>query len=484
MTPTNILILCSDQHARSALGCYGHEVVRTPNLDRLATAGTRFATAYSSSPICVPARGSMATGRYVHQCRVWSSAQPYDGRIEGWAHRLQEQGHRTAAIGKLHYRSSDDPNGFDQEILPMHLPEKGWTTALLRGHTPPIRSNPDFANQIGWGESDYTRYDRSICQAACRWLREVAPRLQDRPWALFISFVCPHNPFIAPVEFADLYPLERVAMPKGYDQDRPKRHPTDAAIERCFNHDDYFLSEKQVRTARASYYGLCSFLDQQVGQVLETLEDARLAGRTRVLYTSDHGEMLGHLGFWAKSLMYEDSAGIPMILAGPDVPAGEVVDTPVSHVDLYPTILQAAAVPFGEADLALPGHSLIDIARGSRPDRTVVTEYHDGGSPAGLFMIRNGRWKFVYHPDSHPQLFDLESDPDELFDLGQDPAYTGVRHQCESRLRSVLNPDVANHRAFADQAKCIERAGGKAAILAQGDFADRQNYTPVPTFAA
>ena len=480
MTPTNVLFICSDQHARNALGCYGHPLVRTPHLDALAAAGTRFTAACSSSPICVPARAAIATGRHVHQCRAWSSAEPYDGSIAGWGHRLIEAGRRVVSIGKLHYRSNEDPNGFDTEILPMHVHAGvGWTTALLRD-TRPMGSSADYARDLGWGESAYTRYDRAIGDAACRWLREEAPADPARPWVLFVSFVSPHNPMIAPPEYESWYPRERIGMPRAYRREERHRHPVPAGVERCMDHDAYVEDDDHVRAIRASYYGLCSFMDAEVGRVLDALDATGQRERTRILYTSDHGEMLGHLGYWAKSVMYEDSVGIPMIAAGPDIPEGAVVSTPVSHVDCHPTILEAAGLPLRDADAALPGESLIGIAKGRAPARTVLSEYHDGGAVTGMFMIRHGRFKYVHYPGFAPELFDREADPDELHDLGTSAAHAGVRAECEARLRALLDPDEVNAAAFADQRRRLEALGGEAAIRAQGDFGNEWAYTPPP----
>ena len=130
----NFLLLCSDEHARSALGCYGHPIVQTPNLDRLAARGTRFTRAYTPSPICISARASLATGLPVFEHRCWSSAEPYHGQVESWMHRLRAQGHQVDSIGKLHFRSGEDDNGFGQEILPMYLANegRGWPQGLVR----------------------------------------------------------------------------------------------------------------------------------------------------------------------------------------------------------------------------------------------------------------------------------------------------------------------------------------------------------------
>lgn len=482
MSAANLLFICTDQHTRRASCCYGHPVIRTPNLDRLAARGVRFTQAYASSPICMAARASMATGLHVHQHRYWSSAEMYDGSIPAWGHRVMAAAGASVAIGKLHYRSKDDPNGFDTEILTMHAPgPEGWAQSVLRARTPALGSNEDFARDIGWGETDYTDYDRRVAKAACSWLREQPGKLNDRPWVLFVSFVAPHNPFRAPEEFRELYPDERINMPAAYGRKRPRRHPVEASIERCFASDDYFDDDAQVRLARAGYYGLCTFVDQQIGQVLAALEESGAADRTHVLYVSDHGEMLGHAGFWGKYVMREDSVAIPLILEGPAVPRGETVATCASQVDILPTVLEALDIASQPVDSPLPGTSLFKLARGASPSRAILSEYHDGGSSTGLFMVRFGRWKYVYYPGYPPQLFDGEGDPDELHDLGESPAHAEVRRACEVRLREMVDPEAANEQAFADQAIRIEELGGEAALLSEGSIYDTYSYTPTPT---
>ncbi len=481
MTGTNLLFICSDEHARSAMGCSGHPVVRTPTLDRLAASGARFTNAYTNSPICVPARASLATGRHVHQIGNWSSAEPYKGDVPGWGHRLIGDGHRVVSIGKLHYRDSGDPNGFEPEILPLHVVDGvGWMTALLR-RDPPIGSdvNAGFARDVGAGETAYTQYDRDICAAACDWLRGEGARGGDKPWVLFVSFVCPHYPLIAPAEFHAMYAPQDAGWPCAYAPDRRPTHPVLTELARYFDYDAYFDATR-VREARAAYYGLCSFLDDNIRQLLATLEDGGLAGDTRILYTADHGEMLGDHGFWAKSVMYEGAAAVPLIVAGPGIAAGAVIETPVSHVDCYQTIVESVGATLSDAERALPGHSLIDIAAGAAPERTVLSEYHDGGAITGFFMVRVGRWKYVHYVGYAPQLFDLIADPTEENDLGESPDHAELRAECEARLRDMLDPEAVNAQAFADQARRAEALGGAAAIRARGDF----SYTPAPGEAA
>ena len=482
MKPTNFLLITSDEHTRGAAGCYGSPFIRTPNLDWLAAGGTLFRTAYSNSPLCVPSRSSFATGQYVHAIRCWDNTQPWDGSAMSWAQRVQQTGRRSVSIGKLHYQRSDN-HGFDQEILPMYLSNDGLGDGigLLRKLEVPFRSpERDFgprgplaingpkmmSDAIGPGESNHTDYDRRITNTACEWLRANGRGESDDPWLLYVSFVAPHFPLIAPPEFYNLYPLDAVPRPLQYANEERPRHPVVRALTRIWNYDDYFDEEKMLR-ARAGYYGLCSFLDHNIGLLLDALSDSGAASNTRIIYTSDHGECLGNRGIWSTSAMYEESVGVPMILSGPGIPEGKAVDEVVSLVDLYPTIVESAGQSLTEQERALPGCSLIDIANGHVPDRTVLSEYHAGGSITASFMIRNGKWKYIHYVDYAPQLFDLDTDPDELVDLGEDDAHAEVRAECVLILRSILSPEEVNAMAFADQAAKIEQHGGVEAILSR-----------------
>jgi choline-sulfatase len=486
MEPKNLLFIMSDEHTRKALGCYGSEIVQTPNLDCLAATGTRFSSAYSNSPLCVPSRASLATGRYVHDIRCWDNGHPWDGTQPGWGHRLKQTDHRSVSIGKLHFRSTEDDNGFDEEIWPMHVRfGVGDLIGLLRKNKTTYPSTKTAAKEgeqvihgpammaeaAGVGETNHSDYDLRITDAACDWLRNRKRHKGEKPWLVYVSFVSPHFPLIAPLEFYDLYPHDKIPMPIQYGPEERPTHPTIVANREIWNYDDYF-DEAKVRRARAGYYGLCSFLDHNIGRVLGALEESGEAENTRIIYTSDHGDHLGDRGIWSCSTLYEESIGVPMIMAGPDVPAGKTVDEIVSLVDLYPTILEALGedTPKGETDR--PGTSLLQIANGATPKRTVLSEYHAGGSITGSFMVRNGRWKYMHHVGYAPQLFDLEADPLELIDLGENPDHTEVRAECERLLRQVVDPDAANAQAFSDQEEKIEFHGGVEAVIKRGHFAE------------
>jgi choline-sulfatase len=477
MQRTNLIFIVSDEHNKRVLGSYGHSSIKTPHLDRLAARGTRFTNAYTNCPICVPARASFATGRYVHQHGYWDNAIAYDGHVPTWGHRLMAQGHRVTSIGKLHYVDSDPQrNGFNEEILPMHIVQGvGDLLGLIRDELPRRPGSAKMGPEAGPGESEYTAYDRAIASAASKWLTEDAPKYQDQPWALYVGFVSPHFPLIAPPEFYAMYPENEVPWPDMYAaEDRPQ-HPFTDAMRKCLCFDEPF-DEPMVRRAIAAYMGLVSFLDSQVGKVLQAVEAAGLSGNTRIVYTTDHGDNLGTRGMWGKSTMYEESAGIPLIIAGPELPQGNVCDTPVSLVDGFQTFIHALGAKPNAADAALPGHSLLDIANGFVPQRTVLSEYHAAGAPTGSYMIRHGKYKYIHYVGLPPMLFDLEADPFERIDLGRDLSHAGVRAECEARLRTVVDPEAADERARADQQRCLDKYGGKEAVLKRGTF----RYSPPP----
>jgi choline-sulfatase len=477
MTPTNLIFIMSDEHNKRVLGCYGHPMIRTPNLDALAARGTRFTSAYTNCPICVPARAAFATGRYVHQTRCWDNAIAYTGGPASWGHRLMEQGHHVASIGKLHYQSSNPAaNGFDEEILPLHIVNGvGDLLGLIRDELPRRPGSAKLGPEAGRGESEYTKYDRDIAEEAVKWLRHSAPRYRDRPWALYVGFVSPHFPLIAPPAFYDLYPEDKVPWPAMYDAAERPRHPFLDAMRKCLCYDEAF-DPPMVRRAIAAYFGLVSFLDDNIGKILRALEETGLAATTRVVYSSDHGDNLGARGLWGKSTMYEESAGIPMILAGPGVPAGKVCDTPVTLADGFPTFIHGLGAKPDPRDRDLPGASLLDIARGAAPQRTILSEYHAAGAITASYMIRYAQYKYVYYVGLPPMLFDLQADPHERNDLGQNPAFRAVCAECEAQLRKVVDPEAVDAMARSDQRAHIEKHGGREAILKKGTF----RYSPPP----
>ena len=467
----NFLLILADEFARNALGCAGHPVVQTPNLDRLAARGARFSQAYTNSPICVPARAAMHTGRHVHDTGCWASAQPYRGRHESWAHGLRRHGMDAVSAGKLHFRRTQDDNGFAPELRPMHVKNGiGWVSGLLRDPLGDYPATAELAAQVGAMDTGYHAYDRAVADAATEWL-EARAASGGPPWALFVSFVSPHYPLAAPAPWFELYADADLPAPKPYAGNW-RDHPALAETLRFFDYDRHFDAASRDAAIRG-YFGLVSFVDDLIGRVLAALEAGGFAEETTILFTSDHGEMLGDFGLWTKQVMFEGSAGIPVLLAGPGIAPGRTVETPVSLVDVFPTVLDAVGVPAfpGAGPGPLPGRSLLEIAAApDDPERPVLSEYHDGGSVTGAFMLRRGRWKLVHHEGFAPHLFNLSEDPDEQRDRAAEPEMAEVLASMQAGLRAIVDPAAANARAFADQRARIDELGGADAVRAMPGY--------------
>lgn len=397
--------------------------------------------------------------------------------MSGWAQYLQRAGRTVEAIGKMHYRRAEDPLGFNQQYEPMHIADGiGMVWGALRDPFPILDEPFRLIKDVGAGVSNYNLYDRRIANKAVEWLK--ARTGDDEPWMLYVGFVAPHPPFIVPREYLDLYPWETISIPKRRADTDRAHHPWIKAQDDFIAQDKFFSDDAQRRLAYASYLGLISFVDAQIGLILDTLEELDLENKTRVLYTSDHGDSAGARGLWGKFNFFEESAKVPMILAGPGVPTASTCETPVSLIDCHATILDGLAVQ--HYDDANDSRSLFELAvSAAEPERIVLGQYHAFASPSGGFMLRKGRYKYHYYVGYPPELFDLLDDPEELHDLAGEPTHAATLAQMDALLRQRLNPEVVDAMAKADQAELIARFGGADAAMHAG----APGTTPVPGYS-
>lgn len=283
-----------------------------------------------------------------------------------------------------------------------------------------------------------------------------------------------------PQRLWDLYSPDAMPLPAQFRPGERPEHPAALHVRRVMGFKDA-EDEAMLRRVAAAYCALVSHLDEQIGEVLAAAEELGLLPRTRVIYTSDHGEAAGAHGLFGKYTFYERSAGVPLLMMGPGIPAGGVADQLVSLVDLFPTILEGAGVALASEDASLPGISLWPALQGHcDPERAVFGEYHAAASAAGAFMLRRGALKLIHHVGMPSQLFDLEADPDETVDLAATPEGRERVAAMESELRRIVDPEAVDARAKADQRRRAEACGGKAAILKRGAFV----YTPPPDAAS
>ncbi|MCR9276202.1 MULTISPECIES: sulfatase-like hydrolase/transferase [Mameliella] len=469
----NVLFLMADEHQALALSCLGHDVVQTPNLDRLAERGTLFENAYTPSPICVPARAALATGQPVHQTGYWDNATAYDGRVPSWGHRLQAAGVPVTSIGKLHYRDDSDLTGFDRQILPMHIQHGiGQVWGSVRNPLPDHPHGGEMLGGIGAGLSKYNRYDMNVAEAAEGFLSERAR--DESPWAAFVSFVAPHFPLIAPQNYLDLYPAKDMPLPPVRPANGFPTHPWVARMNGIEDSDTQLGNDDRRREAIAAYYALCTFVDAQIGRVLDALEAAGLSDDTLVIYSSDHGEQLGMRGRWGKSTLYRESTQVPLIAAGPGFAPDRRVTTAVSLLDIAPTITAALGL---SPDPDWTGRPLQDIAAAAPdPDRVVLSEYHAVMSPSAGFMLANGRWCYHHYIGYPAELFDLQRDPLQTRNLSGHPEFELVERSLRHILSDHCDPAEVDARAKADQDRLVARFGGPRAAYETGP----SGATPVP----
>lgn len=481
--PANLIVFLTDNHAAAVTGCYGHPMVQTPNIDRIAARGVRFTDAYCVSPLCCPSRAAIATGRYPHETGFWDNSLAYDGSVPTWQQRVRNQGHRATAIGKLHYKSGDVDNGFSEEIVPLHILDgKGAVIALLRvtpESMPARKGHKEIYGKSGVGQADYQRYDQQITDRAIAWL-EAKAGSGGKPWVLLVSYASPHPPFQVPERFWNMYPLDRVPMPVQWRKADQPTHPATQYLSWMNSFDEEF-EEDFVRRVIAGYCGLISVVDEQVGMVLAAAERLGLTENTRLLYTSDHGEAAGHHGIMGKANHYQHALNVPLLVSGPGVPEGRVSGQIASHVDLFPTIAEALGAALAPEDSSLPGVSLWPAITGEREEaREAFAEFHAMGALNAGFSLRRGGHKLIYHVGMPRQLFDLAEDPLEERDLLlADPGHP-VAAALEARLREIVDPEAVDARAKADQRRHMEALGGAEVVRNAGVF----SASPIPGKAA
>lgn len=476
MKPKNLLFLLGESHAPHLLGAAGNPHVQTPNLDRLAARGLLFDAAYCASPLCVPARAAIATGQFPHESGYWDSSIAYDGAVPSWMHRLRGAGIPTTGIGKMHFRSDADDNGFSDFVETMHIADGvGDLVSALRHEDaePTYQGLWDiWTGRYGAGDDNpYRLYDQRIAEAAAGWLNQAPAS----PWALSVHFIAAHAPFVTPRAFHDLYTPADIPPPVRFERGQRPHHPSIQHLRRIVCHDPDVTLD-QVQHLRAAYFATLTYLDHLLGRVLAALRASGQEDETLVIYTSDHGFSLGDHYIFGLFHMFEESLRVPMIMAGPGVPARRTA-MPVSHVDLYPTILEAFDVPLNDAERGRIGQSLLHDLNTIDSNRAIFAEYHGTGTQTGGFVLRDGALKLIHFVGQPPQLYDLAVDPEESRNLATDPDHAEGLTRLMRQLTDIVDPEAVDRKAKDAQRALIEGHGGKDAVLHKmGGF----SYTPPP----
>jgi choline-sulfatase len=460
----NLLVIMSDEHTASITGCYGNTIVRTPNLDGLAAKGVTFDACYTTSPLCVPARLSFTSGKYVSRNGAWSNSSwlPSD-EVASLPRLLNDAGYETVLCGKMHYDATRR-YGFSKDLGLRNRNRKNGRCG--RRPADDITPRPGISERfrdfrIGKEEENgCMRGDLAVTQEASTYLRSRQP--DDKPYFLLAGYLAPHFPLIVPQKYWEHY-RDRIPMPvlpPGHLENLPLNYKH---LRVGFHNED--VPPEIVKKGRELYYGFVEWFDEQVGLLLQALADTPDAENTVVVYTTDHGEDLGEHGLWWKNCMYEHAARIPCIISWPPRwRGGQRRTLACSTVDIVQTLAELAGT---QAPDDWDGNSMVAwLDDAQSPWRDIaISQYYAHNIASGFVMLRQGPWKYVYHspPDSeHPaeeELYNLTSDPGEFRNLASDPAQKARTTAMLAGIVKELgeHPDEIEARARADFKKGYQR---------------------------
>ena len=449
----NILILMVDQLTGTLFPDGPETFLHAPNLRALAARSVRFANAYTASPLCAPARASFMSGQLPRRTRVYDNAAEFTSDIPTFAHHLRRAGYQTALSGKMHFVGPDQLHGFEERLTTDIYPaDFGWTPDYRKPGERIDWWYHNLGSVTGAGVAEITNqleYDDDVAFQAVQKIYDLSRGGDARPWCLCASFTHPHDPFVARRKYWDLYegaPETEPPAPLAYeDMDPHSQRLMDACDWRGLE-----VLPEHIRRARQGYFANISYVDDKIGEILRVLEDTRQ--EAIVVFVSDHGEMLGRKGLWFKMNFFEGSARVPLMVAAPGLAPG-LVDTPVSTLDVTPTLCDLAGISMDEVMPWTDGESLVPLATGTPRTSPVAMEYAAEGSITPLVALREGRWKYTRCLADPEQLFDLSADPDETLNLATDPAHGETLARLRSQAEARWNLAAYDEDVRASQAR-------------------------------
>jgi iduronate 2-sulfatase len=460
----NVLFLIADD-LNNLLGCYGGPLAKTPNIDRLAARGVRFDRAYCQFPLCGPSRNCLLTGLYPDSTGILQNGQVFRQTIPSQVslpQAFRRQGYFAGRIGKLyHYNvptsigtnGHDDPGSWELELNPAsvdRLEEQPSIFSLTPGQ---------FGGTLSWFASPKpdAEHTDGLNAADAEWVLERCAKQRDRPFFLAVGFFRPHTPYVSPRSYFDLHPKAAMRVVSGVEEDQKDIPPPGLG---SYKREQDKLTDDLRREALQAYYASISFMDAQVGRVLDALDRLGMAEDTIVVFTSDHGYHTGEHGLWQKMSLFEESARVPLLIAAPGVAKeGNASETPVGLVDLYPTLAELCGVDppenlqgqslvpmLKDASATGRGWALTQVTRGGRARRgPSVAEGREGPRFFG-YSLRTPRWRYTEWDEGREgrELYDHDADPKELTNLADDPNYgqtvAELSQQLHEAVKSALPP--------------------------------------------
>lgn len=449
----NIITVMSDEHSYQMMQFINRSILKTPNLDRLASESTVFDNCYTPCPVCAPARGSFISGLYVNRIGTWDNSTPYDGQVPGLSHYLTSHEKQYVNIGKTHFHQDGSYHFTYQEYEGfMKHPDIG---CFFRDQkTSRIGAEKRF-EKIGLKTEE--SHDDKILRASLSWLEKHA---SEDNWHLYIGFLDPHFPFYVKKENWNYFEERITEIPDALKPPFTSLNDSLHWLRTYFKCEN--IPEQTVRKLLIGYHCAIAELDERIGILLNKIDTLHLTDRSVFCYTSDHGEQLGYHGLWWKCCMFEESAHVPLIVRVPEQPPRRIA-APVSLVDWFPTVCDYMKLPIPEHLDGVSLRSYIETGINECHQDFAFSEYHAHGIPHGMFMIRWKQYKYVYYCYDKPQLFDLEKDPDEnhsLFDcITENSKIMEIAEECHKRLLSICNPYEVDRRAHEFQKKTKKALG-------------------------
>ncbi|WFR96125.1 choline-sulfatase [Rhizobium tumorigenes] len=431
-TKPNILIIMVDQLNGKFFPDGPAEFLHAPHLKALAARSARFANNYTSSPLCAPSRASFMAGQLPSRTRVYDNAAEYVSSIPTYAHHLRRAGYYTALSGKMHFVGPDQLHGFEERLTTDIYPaDFGWTPDYRKPGERIDWWYHNLGSVTGAGIAEITNqmeYDDEVAFLANQKLYHLSRENDDqsrRPWCLTVSFTHPHDPYVARRKYWDLYEGCDQLMPEVGMLPDEQQDPHSKRIIHSCDYKNFEVTEEHIRRSRQAYFANISYLDDKVGELMDTLTRTRMLDNTLILFCSDHGDMLGERGLWFKMNFFEGSARVPLMMAGPGVTPGLHL-APTSNLDVTPTMADLAGISMEDIMPWTDGMSLRPVINGAERTEPVLMEYAAEGSYAPLVCIREGKWKYIHCMLDPDLLYDLDTDPLELTNLADDPDFVEV----------------------------------------------------------
>lgn len=449
----NILFIMSDQLSASAIGCLGNAIVKTPNIDQLASRGTLFSNCHCVSPICGPSRWSMMTGQYVHNHKGWDNGACLSSEEPTFAHALTFAGYETVICSRMHFHGPDQYHGFEKRLATEH------NNPILYGSEGFGMENcktPEFSNLKEMEYRDHypvntssrAMHDDYVLDKAIEYLKSKS--WKNRPFMMTASFLAPHPVIKRRKEYEAIF-QEYVNMDLGASEltevEFQKLHPHIKRLISSGKPKAAIYSERENHLLRAEYYSRISYFDQQIGKLINTLEEEKLSENTAIVFTSDHGECMGQFGYWGKQSFYDNVVKVPLIISLPqsfretEYKENSVRDELVSLVDIFPTLVDLGNAPV--PNYTLDGQNLMPLVQNKevKVKDVVFSEYYGIYAKNAMFMVRKGNFKFNYYVNECSELFDISKEGKESTNLIDKPAYAKIKMDMEGLLRNICNPE-------------------------------------------